>query len=411
MATLVGRIEREFYLKELYDKRLPIIFIKDRVEYVLTLEKPVGEELVLRASGPIKKLKITSKLPLLFNYREQTVEFSTEIKKITDELIICKAPDKLHKNLDRDFVRVDVPSDLKILFIFRGDRYNLSFPKVMEYENIAAEDVFKSDSSRDLSKLIKQLTNSLKDYADGYKVVNFKDKSPDSIEERIISETGRALFLPSTVGDLPKIDPYPRKRLVTEDLFKRYLESTGVGVAFLDDKYQRFIKGKFSKNIYSDAWIPILFHEYVIGYIRIWIEKEGKLPFDYNVLDNVFQFAKVLAFSLKENGYFEKGKVKNEPFEGRVLDISASGLLFACPPGLSLASTLLVDAELTVSVESSRRTVNIAAKIVRRYKDKAANYFGCRFVNIAPEDTRFLFEHIYGRQIDDIDAAFLSGQV
>jgi hypothetical protein len=411
MATTVGRIEREFLLKVLYDEKLPIKYIKDRTEYILTLEQPAGEELILLPDKPIDKLKVPSKLQLLFDYRGQIIDFSSEITLLKDDFIHCKSPEMLHKNLDRDYLRVDAPSDLKILFTFRGDRYNLAFPKVMEYENVAIDDVFGNDEHHDLSGLLKQITSSLKNFADGYKIVNFKDKKPETVEERIVSETGKALFLPSTVGFFPHTDPYPKKRIITEEIFKRYLESTGVGSSHLNDACSRFIKNKYDDGIFSDAWIPILFHEYVIGYIHIWIDKEGRLPFDYTVLDNLYQLSKVLAFSLKENGYFDQGKIQNEPFEGRVLDISASGLLFAYPQQGRLSSTLLVDSELVVSIEESKRSVNVVAKIVRRFKDKSAGYFGCRFLDMAPEDMRFLFEHIYGRQIDDTDAAFLSGQV
>jgi c-di-GMP-binding flagellar brake protein YcgR len=411
MATPVGRIEKEFLFKALFEEKLPIMYVKDRTEYVFTLNEQASSELVFRPDRSLGKLKPRSKLALLFDYRGQVIDFTVEILAQKDDLIYCSAPDKLHKNLDRNYLRVDAPSDLKILFTFRGDRYNLTFPKIPEYENIAAEDLVRNLDPRNLSGLIKQIASMLNNFADGYKIINFKDKKPETMEERILSETGKTLFIPSTVGFLPKTDPYPKKRIITEELFKRYLETTGVGTTFLDENIQRFLKNKFNDGIYSDAWVPILFHEYVIGYIRIWIDKQGKLPFDFSVLDNVYQYAKVLAFALKENGYFEHGKVKNQPFEGRVLDISASGLLFAAPLGAPLLSTLLVDAELTVTVEAPNRKVNVVARIVRRFKDKSASYFGCRFMNMEPEDMRFLFEHLYGRQIDNADASFLSGQV
>jgi hypothetical protein len=193
-------------------------------------------------------------------------------------------------------------------------------------------------------------------------------------------------------------------------MFKRYLESTGVDLAYVDDACARFIKAKFDSGIFSDAWIPVLFQEYVIGYIHIWINKEGKLPFDYGVIDTLYQFAKVLAYSLKMNGYFENGKLKNEPFEGKVIDISASGILFAYPQS-SLSSALLPDSELSVKVITPRRSVNSNAKIIRRYKDNSLGYFGCRFLDMIPEDLRFLFEYIYGKPFTDTDASFLTGQV
>jgi c-di-GMP-binding flagellar brake protein YcgR len=411
MATPVGRIEKEFLFKALFEEKLPVVYIRDRHEYELVLEHPANEEMTFRPDRPLGKLKPRDKLPLLFNYRGQVIDFTAEILAQRDEFIICKAPETLYKNLDRNYLRVDAPSDIKVIFTFKGDRYNLEFPKVMEYENIASGDLVRNIDPRNLSGLIKQITDTLKNFADGFKIVNFRDKKPETTEERIVSETGKTLFIPSTVGFLPKTDPYPKKRIITEDIFKRYLETTGVGTSFLDENTARFLKNKFEDGVYSDAWVPILFQEYVIGYIHIWIDKQGRLPFDFSVLDHVYQYAKVLAFSLKENGYFEHGRMHNEPFDGRVLDISASGLLFAYPLGTSLLATLLVDAELTVAIEAPNRTINVNARIVRRFKDKSACYFGCRFLNMAPEDTRFLFEHLYGRQYDDNDSAFLTGQV
>jgi c-di-GMP-binding flagellar brake protein YcgR len=387
------------------------MYIRDRTEYILTLDSPAGEELIFRPDRSLGKLKSNIKLPLLFNYRGQTIDFNVQVLGQREELVFCKTPDTLYKNLDRNYLRVDAPSDMKILFAFRGDRYNLAFPKVMEYENIVAEELVQSLDHRNLSGLIRQVAGLLSNFADGYKIVNFKDKKPETTEERIVSESGKTLFIPSTAGFFPKTDPYPKKRIITEDLFKRYLETTGVGTTFLDDNCARFLKHKLDEGIFSDAWVPILFHEYVIGYIHVWITKEDRPPFDFSVLDNVYQYAKVLAFALKENGYFEHGKIENELFAGRVLDISASGLLIACPLGGSLITTLLVDAELTVVIETPKRTVKIVAKVVRRFKDKSAGYLGCRFLDMEPEDMRFLFEHLYGRQIDDSDTAFLTGQV
>jgi c-di-GMP-binding flagellar brake protein YcgR len=411
MATPVGRIEREFFFGTLYRENLPVIFLKDRTEYKLTLEYPASDELVFRPERSMGKLKPHIKLPLLFNYHGQIIDFSVEVLAQKNELVFCKTPNALYKNLDRNYLRVDAPSDLKILFTFQGDRYNLAFPKINEYETITVDDLTRNMNTDNLSGLIKQITALLTKFADGYKIVNFKDKGPETFEEKIVAQTGKTLFLPSTAGSLPKTDPYPKKRIITEELFKRYLETTGVGKAFLDENCARFLRNKFDENIFSDAWVPILFHEYVIGYIRVWLDNQSRLPFDFSVLDNVYQYAKVLAFALKENGYFEYGRVQNERFEGRVLDISASGLLFACPLGADLLAMLLVDAELTVAIEAPNRTMNITAKIVRRFEDHSANYFGCRFINMAPEDMRFLFEYLYGRNIDSNDTEFLTGQV
>jgi hypothetical protein len=69
------------------------------------------------------------------------------------------------------------------------------------------------------------------------------------------------------------------------------------------------------------------------------------------------------------------------------------------------------DSMLSVKLKTERRTVATKAKIVRRYKDSSQHYFGCRFIEMEPEDLRFLFEYIYGKPFTDKDAAFLTGQV
>jgi len=411
MAIPVGRIEKEFLFNVIFEEKISLMHMRDRVEYIFKLDQKAGEELVFRCEKPMGKIKPHTKLPIKFNYRGQVIDFTAELLAQKEDMVYCKMPAALYKNLDRNYLRVDAPSGIKILFTFQGERYNLAFPKVSEYENITTNDLLNNLDPSNLSGLIKQIAGMLSNFADGYKIINFYDKKPETLEEKIVSETGKTLFIPSTAGFLPKTDPYPKKRIITEDIFFRYLETNGINADYLEENTARILKNKFKDGIFSDAWVPILFHEYVIGYIHIWIDKQGKLPFDFSALDNVYQYAKVLAFGLKENGYFEHGKVENKPFEGRVLDISASGLMFAYPLGSSLLATLLVDSELKVTIETKSRTINVMAKIVRKFKDRNAGYLGCRFINMAPEDTRFLYEHLYGRQIDDTDTEFLAGQV
>ncbi|MDR2479340.1 MAG: PilZ domain-containing protein [Treponema sp.] len=410
MATPIKRIEKDFLLKVLYDEQLPVIYLQDRSEYVLILDRPVKDEMVFHCGQPLKKLKIRSKLDLMFDYRGKVIIFTVEVARIRDGEITCTVPEFLYKNLDRSFSRVNTPAGMEVQFTFSGDRYNLSFPKIMEYEPGDTGNFLKNIDPRNLSGLIEQMAGWIKNYASGYKLVIFRDTMPESTEERVVAETGKTLYLPSMLAGFPQSDPYPRKRIITGELFKRYLESTGVDLAHVDDACNRFINAKYKNGICSDAWVPVLFQEYVIGYIHIWLSAEGKPLFDYVVIDTLYQFAKVLAYSLKINGYFEKGKVKNDPFEGKVIDISASGLLFACPHS-GISSALLPDSELAVRIITPGRSVSTVAKIVRRFRDSSWGYFGCSFQKLEPEDLRFLFEFIYGKPFTDFDANFLAGQV
>jgi hypothetical protein len=223
MATQIKRIEKDLLLKSLYDEQIPLIYLRDRTEYSLTLEKPSRADIYLKSNRIIPELRNKRKIHLIFNFRGQVISCSTEIISFRYERIVAKTPEFLYKNLDRSYSRVPGPKDAKI-----------------------------------------------------------------------------------------------------------------------------------------------------------------KLP--------------------------ESGRAKNEPLEGSIIDISASGILFACP--LSMFSpALLPDSEAAVIIVTPARSVTSRVWIVRRYQDNALFCFGCRFLGMSPEDTRYLFEFIYGRPFTASDAAFLSGHV
>ncbi|MDR2553564.1 MAG: PilZ domain-containing protein [Treponema sp.] len=410
MATPIKRIEKDFLLKVLYDERIPLLYLNDRTEYILHLARPPAAEIILKPDRAIEGLKPQKKLDLAFDYRGKVLSFSVEVKTVTPDHFTAPAPEFFYKNLDRSYSRVGIPADLKVLFTFQEDRFSLHYPKAKEFETGDMEEWMENTDPRSVQGLITQMASGIRGYASGYKIIFFKEVKPHSTEERVVAETGKALFLSSTRGEFPQSDPAPKKRIITEKMFRRYLESTGVDLQYMDDAVHRFIKQKCDTGIFSDAWVPILFQEYVIGYIHVWIDQEGLPPFDDTVLDTLCQFAKILAHSLKISGQFEQGRIKNAALEGRIMDISASGLLFASPHS-GLSSALIPNSELAVRLVMPKRGIRAIARIVRVYKDRTMGYFGCRFLDMAPEDMRFLFEFLYGKPFTDSDAKLIAGQV
>jgi hypothetical protein len=414
MATPIERIEKNFLLKVLYDEQIPITYVNNRTEYTLRLEKPaVTEMMYFKSDRIIPGLRIKQKMNAMFTMWWRVVSFSTEIISFQDEHIVAAAPVILYKDLDRSYLRIPAPPDIKIQFLFSGERYSLAYPKVQEFEReLCFGAVVKNIEPKDLTGLISQFDEWVKDYANEYQIIIFKeDVKPASIEERLIAETGKTLYLASTKeGSLPQTDPFPKKRLVTEDIFRRFMESSGTEPQHLDSAVSRFIQAKSEAGFLADVWVPIQFHQYVTGYFHFWSTDGTKRHIGYDVLDTVFQFASIAAFSLKENGYFDAGRMKNAPFSGKIIDISASGILFAYPNS-EISSFLLPDSDLVITIITPTRSITANARIVRRFRDSNQEYFGCRFQDMTQEDTRFLFEFIYGRPFTGSKAGFLSGQV
>ncbi|MDR0474313.1 MAG: PilZ domain-containing protein [Treponema sp.] len=409
MATPIKKIEKHYLLKTLYDNQVPVIYTKGRIQHILTVEKPVIGQMLFKLDRPIERLKAAKKLDLMFEYHGKVI-FSVDVISFTDNYIITGEPEFLYRDLARSFSRVSAPPDLQVQFTFLDGRYSLLCPILNEYENDDLGEIMPSIDIRDLRGIIDQIEAWFKTFASGQKIVMFKDVKPSFIEEYIISETGKALFLPSTQGSYPAKDPYPKKCIITEELFKRYLESTGIDPAYLDEACARFIRNKFEKGIVSELWVPIRFQEYVIGYFHSWINEKGKAPIDYGILNNLYLFSKILVNSYKINGYFESGRIRNEYFGGKIVDISPSGFLFSYPDSL-FAAALLPGRRLTVKFDTSYRTVNAKARIVRRFKDDIQRYFGCRFMDMKEDDLGFLYEYIYGKTFTGSNAVYLSGQV
>jgi hypothetical protein len=412
MATPIKRIEKDYLLKILYDEQIPVVYLKNRTEYILTVEKPAKAEIYFRSDHTIPGLRARRKMNMMFTFWGRVISFSTEVISFRDEHIVVAAPEFLYKDLDRSYSRVPAPPDVKIQLLFSGERYSLAYPKVQEFEQeVSFGEVAKNIDPKNLTGLINQFAEWSKDYSSGYQLTIYKDEKPASVEERLIAETGKTLYLSSAAdGPFPRLDPFPKKRLITEDIFRRHLESTGTAPYALDSAVSQFIQSKFDAGIHLDVWVPIQFHQYVVGFIHIWLTDEVKQSFNYDVLNTIFQFASIIAFSLKENGYFDSGRIRNEPFLGKIIDISASGVLFAYPHS-AISSVLSPESELVITIITPNRSVTADTRIVRHFKDSIQGYFGCQFEDMAPEDTRFLFEFIYGRPFTDNDAGFLAGRV
>jgi hypothetical protein len=348
-------------------------------------------------------------MELMFDFQGQVISCVIEINTIKDGTITAEVPEFLYKNLDRSYFRIAVPQDLQMRFSFLKARYNLPFPKVSSFEDDPAGDPGKESATQSVSALLERLGAWVKSLGGNYKLVVFKDVEPSTTEERVVAETGKIFYLASTRESLPETDSLFQGRIITVDLFKRYLESTGVDPKYLNDTCKRFVQTKLSKGIFSDVWVPLLFHEYVAGYIRVWNTNGWAPPFDAAALSTLFKYSKDLVYSLKVNGFFEKGRRHNELFVGKVIDISVSGLLFTYPKS-SLSSALLVNSHLLIRLVTGKQTIDLNAKIVRRFRDSGESYYGCHFLDTSFENMRYLFEYLYGEALSE-DAIFQIGKM
>lgn len=99
---------------------------------------------------------------------------------------------------------------------------------------------------------------------------------------------------------------------------------------------------------------------------------------------------------------------KESIFEPEIIDISASGLLFThSEKKLSELLGLYGDIQLILKV--GHRKLQILSRVMRKYEYYGQYFYGIQFLEIEPEDFRFLFEYVYGRPFTEEDDRLWEG--
>ncbi|HUI71175.1 MAG TPA: PilZ domain-containing protein, partial [Spirochaetia bacterium] len=146
---------------------------------------------------------------------------------------------------------------------------------------------------------------------------------------------------------------------------------------------------------------PVLYNEYVVGYLHLWNTMEHKSRIGKDMVEYAWQFARMLCYSLVTNGYFKAENASERRYEAPIIDMSASGLLFA-HTSADLVRDLLVHTDLDLTMRIGRRAFKVGARVRRKFHDAENSYFGVLFLKIDPGDFAFLFEYLYGKPFDPL---------
>ncbi len=408
MATPLKRIEKEFMLGAARDEGTPILLLAGSGEWPVKIRAVESDFITFSHGMPLKLIRQGLRYEFRFVEREQALAFRARTIEIKETTLTVEMPSTVYRNLERRYSRRPPPAELKVVFSFMGERYELSYPVTREYEALAQPAVSKDFDPNDIRGLVRSFNEKTEEKVSDRAIVMFKDRSPETMEERVIARTGRSLFLATTAGGLPDIDPLPKPRIVTRGVFAEWLREEGFPAEQALDELARFERGVREAGILSELLVPILFQEYVIGYVSLVNKTEGREPFDLAMLETFHLFAQILAWSLKINGYFKGAPKKAPGFSARVLDVSAGGLLFA-NESKDVDSSLRPDARIDILFTIGERRLKASAIVRRTWKEGNQNYYGLEYDQIQPEDFRFLFETLYGRPFTDADGFSVEG--
>ena len=402
MGSTVSRIEKEFILNSVCDKGILLRLSGDKKRVLGRIESVDDDYILIASDESLSDYFIAgNEIRAYFSYFDHVMTFETIVRGFVDKTLKADFPGSIHKNLTRKYERVSPPPKVSISFEIQEAKVDLAFPKTEEYNPAEPPDYSEEYDPANLESLIDVFREKVKHKATKNTVTMFRERPPKGFEENLVVQTGKILFIPNTAGRFPENDYEMGGRIITRAMMM------GTGGNFdnegaSQDKLPELLAGKSKAGIRAEIYCPIIYHEYAVGIIYLAQLYETDGVFDHDLLDETHQFAKILAYSLKANGYFKEQDLQNNQYTGDIIDISASGLLFA-NGSESLDETLALYADIDLGLKFDLRAMRIGARVMRKLKDTKMGYYGIQFMDIKPEDFRYLFEYVYGRSVTSED--------
>jgi len=408
MAIPVKNIEREFLLSTALREKAQVLCITGEGEWMVRMVSITPGLIGFSHDIPLRVLRKGASCEFRYTIRDQTIAFRSTILEPGEKRFGVSIPDKVYKNLSRKFVRLAPPKDLTASFTFAGERYDLNFPPSAAFVPASEPEPSPDFDSRDLRSLMTEFEGKALEIASERGIVMFKDRLPESVEERLAASSGRCFYLPAATSGIPRSDPFAVRTILTRDDFLSFFVESGLEPDFAEDEVVRLERSRRTEGILSELIVPILFQDYAIGYAIIINKQAGKPPFELGMVEKFLAFSRIFSWSLKLHGYFKDAPKLDESYGTQVVDVSAGGLLCACNDP-RLMQALKEGTQVSVLVRARKRPVNTGGTIRRHYAGKKEGYFGIEFNMMAPEDFRFLFEYLYGRPFSDEDSESVEG--
>lgn len=401
MIQNVAQIEKEFLLKTLIQNKQIVRFhgFTTTGTGIITVMDRLTITVALTETFDDSSFSICEHITGYFDYHGTTYAFDTTVRETNLKHMKIDPPAKLLRSLQREYVRIRKPKNIQVQFYLANEEIRLNYPVCPEY--ISVDDIQPTSyfSGKKITDMIAAFKEKVADKCKSNTILMFRNKKPETFEEELISKTGKVLFIPSTSSCLPKNDPYPEGRIITEQIEESF-ESADFFIA--GSQFEKMLKEKKSRNITSEIWCPIVYYQYVVGYI--YLVNSGTESFDVSMVDFIWDFSRALAFELKRSGYFAGEIQTGSPIHHKaaILDMSPGGMLISLPES-EIRTPIREGSIFAVDISLNKNEVHCSAKVARRFEENGAVSYGTTFINLSPENLINLFEFLYRRPFCEKD--------
>ncbi len=401
MAHEIKRIEKEFILKNVLEQRAPLELHVGPERLQAVLEKMNEERIWIRLVHDIFPPDISS-VTVFFRFRNNPMTFTSRVIECTDEIAEVAQPAELFRDLSRSFERIKAPRDVSVSFLFKGKQVRLDYPDSDQYEPADDPGVDPGFDASKISDLLRAFRERAQTFATENKIVMFRERRPQSFQERLVARSGKILVLPFYGAESQIRSAQVRERLLTQDEIISIKADEGEDMFSVLEQIGKIVESNRARRLWHELYCPVLYRQYVVGYLYLMRSDADQERFESGVFDFVLQFGRVLAYSLKVNGYFKAEPQIDEFGAAELIDISGSGVLFGCPPD---GPDVLLYTDLDLKISLGDRSIGARGRVMRKYHDSGRVYIAIQFIELDPDDMEKLFRHIYGAEYrGDVDS-------
>jgi hypothetical protein len=401
MGTALSRIEKEFILMNLIEKRAPVELRCRSQRIACTISEMSRDMMVVEAGDSLPDyIKKTVPVEAFFNFKGKRMTFKSLVDGLEDRKVTLTIPEGIYRDLSRKFERISNPEDVTISFWVQGRKFDLSFPKAENAEVPEEEPAANGFDPSRIADLLRAFREKAREFASENKIVMFRERKPESIEEKIVAKTGRILVYPQSFGGDKDVSLLSPKVLAQEEVVIAQTKEGEELFQVLADISAINVE-KEKKGIVQDMYCPILYQEYVAGYLYLVSFKDAPAKFGQKVVDYVLQFSRLLSYALKVNGYFKAEPVREKLDKIELIDMSASGLLF-CLDIEEFQDVFTLYQDLDITIHMKDREIAAVGRIMRKFNDKGRIYIALHFFQMEDEAKTFLIEYLYGANLADI---------
>ncbi|MDR1931552.1 MAG: PilZ domain-containing protein [Spirochaetales bacterium] len=401
MSVPVSRIEKEFILKNLVTKKAPVE-VRYFDQWIVGIIADVDEKnVVLRLKTEDIPAPEKTEVYVFFKFRGARMTFHAQALSVAGRDLRAAVPQGIYRDLSRGYERVTPAEGMMLSFVVQGERVELNFPRSEIKEEIPVDspempEVMPNFDATKMTNLLRAFREKAQNFSSENKIVMFRERQPENFEEKLITTTGKTFLYPQSLNkNTPDKDLILSPRLLTREEVILALTNQGMELFKVIDILNKTGMDKNTRNVLHELYSPILYQNYVVGYLYLVSFRDGGQKFSQKIIDFVFQFGRLLIHSLKVNGYFKGEPVKERIDTAEVIDISASGIQFSLPL-LQFDGSLLLFNDLNFNLIVGERELKIGGRIMRKYDDRVRLYVCVMFLDIKDDDRLFLMDALYG---------------